>query len=222
MLPRVLPSLEPFRIRAFCRATRYLGGDFYDFIQTGDTELTGVLADVSGKGTPAELLSSCTLGALNMEFRSSAEPETVLNGFNKLLCEKTPMSKFVTLFLFQLDEQGCGRYINVGHNTAYLFRAASDEFEELTSGGMPLGMFPLPACQSAPLRLRPGDTLVVYTDGLTDAENRGPAVWRGAAPRVDPVVRSARGRSSGIYSARRTGQVHPGRRPDGRHHFLAR
>jgi serine phosphatase RsbU (regulator of sigma subunit) len=172
LLPRVLPSLEPYRIRAFCRATRYLGGDFYDFIPTGDNELTGVLADVSGKGTPAALLSSFTMGALNMEFRSSADPETVLNGVNKLLCEKTPMSKFVTLFLFQLDEQGRGRYINAGHNTAYLFRAASDELEELTSGGMPLGMFPLPACQSAPLRLCPGDTLVVYTDGLTDAENR--------------------------------------------------
>jgi serine phosphatase RsbU (regulator of sigma subunit) len=172
LLPLVLPSLEPYRIRAFSRATRYLGGDFYDFIPTGVNELTGVLADVSGKGTPAALLSSFTLGALNMEFRTSAEPETVLNGVNKLLCEKTPMSKFVTLFLFQLDEQGRGRYINAGHNTAYLFRAESGELEELTSGGMPLGMFPHSACQSSPLRLGPGDTLVVYSDGLTDAENR--------------------------------------------------
>jgi phosphoserine phosphatase RsbU/P len=172
LLPHVLPSLEPYRIRAFCRATRYLGGDFYDFIPTGDNELTGVLADVSGKGTPAALLSSFTLGALNMEFRTSAEPETVLNGVNKLLCEKTPMSKFVTLFLFQLDEQGRGRYINAGHNTAYVFRAASGDLEELTSGGTPLGMFPHSACQSSPLRVDPGDTLVVYSDGLTDAENR--------------------------------------------------
>jgi len=66
-----------------------------------------------------------------------------------------------------MDARGLNR-----QSAIYLFRAASDELEELTSGGMPLGMFPLPACQSAPLRLCPGDTLVVYTDGLTDAENR--------------------------------------------------
>ncbi len=171
LLPRVLPCLKPYRIRAFSRATRYLGGDFYDFIATGDNQLTGLLADVSGKGVPAALLSSFTLGALNMEFRNSDRPETVLQGVNKLLCEKTPASKFVTLFLFQLDAEGNGRYISAGHNTAYVFRAASGELVELTSGGMPLGMFPHAACQSAPLQLGPGDTLVVYSDGLTDAEN---------------------------------------------------
>lgn len=171
LLPLVLPSIEPYRIRAFSRATRYLGGDFYDFIPTATNELTGVLADVSGKGIPAALLSSFTLGALNMEFRNSDQPEVVLNSVNKLLCEKTPASRFVTLFLFQLDANGSGRYISAGHNTAYVFRAASGDLEDLISGGMPLGMFPSATCQPLPLRLGPGDMLVVYSDGLTDAEN---------------------------------------------------
>ena len=175
LLPRSLPQAEPFRIRAFCRPTRQLGGDFYDFIPVEGGELTGVLADVSGKGIPAALLSSLTLGALNMEFRSSARPDLVLNGVNKLLCAKTPAHRFVTMFLFQLDAAGKGHFISAGHNSAYLFRAAArdaaGEVEELPSGGIPLGMFPLAVYQPVPLELNPGDILVVYSDGLTEAEN---------------------------------------------------
>ncbi len=172
LLPRDLPSFDPFNIRAFCRPTRQLGGDFYDFIPVGATELAGVLADVSGKGIPAALLSSLTLGALNMEFRSSTRPDAVLNSLNKLLCRKTPTNKFVTMFLFEFDRAGKGGYISAGHNTVYLFRAATGELEELLSGGLPLGMFEAASYQSTPLELGPGDTLVVYSDGLTDAENR--------------------------------------------------
>jgi serine phosphatase RsbU (regulator of sigma subunit) len=171
LLPHSLPSYEPFRIRAFCRATRQLGGDFYDFIGLGNGPLTGVLADVSGKGIPAALLSSLTLGALNMEFRSSPRPDQVLNGVNKLLCEKTPINRFVTLFLFQLDAAGKGQYIGAGHNPAYLFRAATGELEELSSGGIPLGMFPAASYEPVPLELHKGDLLTIYSDGLTDAEN---------------------------------------------------
>lgn len=172
LLPRSLPSFRPLNIRAFCRPTRQLGGDFYDFISLGNDEIAGILADVSGKGIPAALLSSLTLGALNMEFRTSTHPGTVLNGVNKLLCQKTPVNRFVTLFLFQLDANGKGQYISAGHNTAYLFRAATGEVEELPSGGIPLGMFPIATYEADPLELAPGDTLVVYSDGLTDAENR--------------------------------------------------
>lgn len=171
LLPRTLPEHEPFRIRAFNRPTRQLGGDFYDFISVTNGLLTGVLGDVSGKGIPAALLSSLTLGALNMEFRSSAEPGVVLNGVGKLLCEKTPAHRFVTLFLFQLGADGKGHFISAGHNPAYVFRAASGEVEELPSGGMPLGMFPFATYEPAPLELNPGDVLVVYSDGLTEAEN---------------------------------------------------
>ncbi len=172
LLPRSLPAFDPFSIRAFCRATRQLGGDFYDFIPVGNDELAGVLADVSGKGIPAALLSSLTLGALNMEFRNSTRPDAVMNSLNKLLCQKTPSNKFVTMFLFEFDRNGQGGYISAGHNTCFLFRAATGKLEELLSAGMPLGMFAGASYQSSPLELNPGDTLVVYSDGLTDAENR--------------------------------------------------
>lgn len=179
LLPQTLPQAEPYRIRAFCRPTRQLGGDFYDFISmgagtgtgVGTGQLTGVLGDVSGKGIPAALLSSLTLGALNMEFRSSTRPDLVLNGVNKLLCEKTPSHRFVTLFLFQVGVDGKGHFISAGHNPAYLFRAATGEVEELPSGGIPLGMFPFASYKPVPLEVNPGDLLVVYSDGLTEAED---------------------------------------------------
>ena len=170
LLPKELPEFRPYHLRAFCRPTRQLGGDFYDFIEAGG-QLAGVLADVSGKGIPAALLSSLTLGALNMEFRTSSEPHKVLNGLNKLLCQKTPVNRFVTMFLFQLDARGKGRYVSAGHNTTWVHRARTGELEDLTSGGIPLGMFPIATYEAVPLELEPGDTLVVYSDGLTDAEN---------------------------------------------------
>ncbi len=170
LLPRALPSYEPYRIRAFSRATRQLGGDFYDFMPAGD-ELASVLADVSGKGIPAALLSSLTLGALNMEYRSSTQPGAVLAGVNKLLCQKTPPNRFVTLFLCQFDNAGKGRFISAGHNTSFVFRMAKGALDELGSSGLPLGMFPFAAYEASGVELSPGDVLVVYSDGLTDAEN---------------------------------------------------
>ena len=171
LLPRALPEYEPFRIRAFSRPTRQLGGDFYDFIKVESGLLTGLLADVSGKGIPAALLSSFTLGTLNMEFRSSPNGGVVLHAVNKVLCEKTPAHRFVTLFLFQLDASGNGHYISAGHNPAFLFRAATGEVEQLPSAGIPLGMFPFAAYEATGLQLNRGDVLLVYSDGLTEAEN---------------------------------------------------
>src|SRR6202790_5575367 len=132
LLPRRLPQFENHHIHAFNNPTRYVGGDFYDFLQLSSGECVGVLADVSGKGMPAALLSSMVLGALSMEFRSRTEPEEVLNRVNQLLCEKSLPSQFVTLFLFLLSPQGKGQFISAGHNAAYLYRSATGNIEELT------------------------------------------------------------------------------------------
>ena len=103
LLPRALPRFENFRIHAFNAPTRYVGGDFYDFLQLSSGEWMGVLADVSGKGMPAALLSSMVLGALSMEFALRGnQPQEVLNRVNQLLCEKSLPFQFVTLFLFYL------------------------------------------------------------------------------------------------------------------------
>src|SRR6202035_189905 len=130
-----------------------------------------VLADVSGKGMPAALLSSMVLGALSMEFRSRTPPQEVLHRVNRLLCEKSLPDQFVTLFLFLLSPDGAGQFISAGHNIAYLFRAATGEIEELAPDHYFLGMFDFASYQSRTLSLSKGDILMVYSDGLTDAEN---------------------------------------------------
>lgn len=90
---------------------------------------------------------------------------------------KTPPNRFVTLFLVELDCTGKGRYISAGHNTAWLFRSRTGDLEDLPSGGLPLGMLPFTPCQASFVELTPGDILVVYSDGLTDAENPKGEEW---------------------------------------------
>jgi serine phosphatase RsbU (regulator of sigma subunit) len=171
LLPRNLPLFDNFRIHAFNNPTRYVGGDFYDFLQMSSGELMGVLADVSGKGMAAALLSSMVLGALGTEFRSGTAPQEILNRVNQLLCEKSLPYQYVTLFLFLLNPAGDGQFISAGHNTAYVFRAATGKIEALSPDAYFLGMFDFASYQARALRLDKGDTLVVYSDGLTDAEN---------------------------------------------------
>jgi serine phosphatase RsbU (regulator of sigma subunit) len=171
LLPRSLPQFENFHIHAFNSPTRYVGGDFYDFLQVSSGAWAGVLADVSGKGISAALLSSMVLGALNMELRSGTTPQETLKRINTLLCQKSLPFQFVTLFLFLLEPEGEGQFISAAHNVAYLFRSATGKIECLAPDAFPLGMFDVAAYESRPLRLDQGDILVVYSDGLTDAQN---------------------------------------------------
>jgi len=171
LLPRSLPQFENFHVHAFNHPTRYVGGDFYDFLQLSSGDWMGVLADVSGKGMPAALLSSMVLGALSTEFRSGTPPDEALRRVNNLVREKSLPFQFVTLFLFLLNPDGHGQFISAGHNPAYVFRSATGKIESLRPDAFAVGMFDDSLYQSRPLHLDRGDVLVVYTDGLTDAEN---------------------------------------------------
>ncbi len=172
LLPHHLPQLENYRIHAYNNATRFVGGDFYDFQQLGAAEWMGVLADASGKGMSAALLSSMVLGALCMEFRPGTEPHEVLNRLNQILCKKSLPNQFVTLFLFLLNPAGVGQFISAGHTPTYVFRAATRKLEELVSDGYMLGMFDFATYRPRRFHLEKGDVLIAYTDGLTKAENQ--------------------------------------------------
>src|SRR5665213_149704 len=171
LLPRCLPQFENFRIHAFNNPTRYVGGDFYDFLQLGSGEWMGVLADVAGKGMSAALLSSMVLGALSMEFHAGTRAEEVLSRVNRLLRQKSLPFQFVTLFLFVLGPDGGGQFISAGHNVAYLFRSATGKIEALGPEAFALGMFDDVCYPARKVQLDAGDILLVYSDGLTDAEN---------------------------------------------------
>jgi serine phosphatase RsbU (regulator of sigma subunit) len=171
LLPQTFPSIPNLSIRAFSKPTRYVGGDFYDFVELESGELFGVLADVSGKGVSASLLSSMLLGCLQMQLRAGLAVDEALNRLNRFLCEKSSASRFVTMFLFTMSSDGTGKYISAGHNPTYVFRAAAGEVEEFQSNNMIVGAFQFVQYQAAPLVLNPGDMLVAYSDGVTEAEN---------------------------------------------------
>jgi serine phosphatase RsbU (regulator of sigma subunit) len=171
LLPGCVPQFEHYRVHAYNAPTRYVGGDFYDFLQLNSGDWMGVLADVSGKGMSAALLSAMVLGALSMEFHSGTQPQEVLARVNRLLCEKSLPDQFVTLFLFLQNPQGAGQFISAGHNPAYLFRTATGKIEKLFADAFFLGMFEEATFESRPFRLDQRDILVVISDGVTDAQS---------------------------------------------------
>lgn len=171
LLPRVLPQFEGFRVHAYNKPTRSLGGNFYDFQRLNEREWMGVLADVSGQGVSAALFSSLALGAISMEFRSGTAPQVVLSRVNQLLLEKSVPSQFVTLFLFVLGQDGAGRFISAGHTPVYLYRFATGKIEELVSDAYMLGMFEFSTYRSRKFHLEVRDILFVSSDGVTKAEN---------------------------------------------------
>jgi sigma-B regulation protein RsbU (phosphoserine phosphatase) len=188
LLPQVLPQVQNLHLHAFSKPTRYVGGDFYDFVQLQSGELVGVLADVSGKGISASLLSSMLLGCLQMQLRANVPVHESLNRLNRFLCEKSSASRFVTIFLFTLDSDGAGKYISAGHNPTYVFRAAGGSIEEIGSNNMIVGAFPFATYDAARLQLNKGDVLVAYSDGLTEAEN--PQGEMLGEERVKNIIRS--------------------------------
>jgi phosphoserine phosphatase RsbU/P len=171
LLPQSIPQVKNLNIHAFSKPTRYVGGDFYDFLELETGELFGVLADVSGKGISASLLSSMLLGCLQMQLRARVPMAEAVNRLNRFLCEKSSASRFVTMFLFTLDSEGHGGFISAGHNPTYLFRAATGSIEELNSNNMIVGAFAFASFEIAKLEMNKGDVLLAYSDGLTEAEN---------------------------------------------------
>ena len=170
LLPHEIPQFEGFILRASSTPTRYVGGDFYNFQVTESGELISVLADVSGKGIAASLLSSMLLGCLQLLLHGGHSVEEALNRLNKFLHAKVS-GKFVTMFLFSVRPDGNWQFVSAGHNTAYLYRASKNEIEELPSNGLIVGAFDFASFQASELTFDHGDVLVVYSDGLTEAEN---------------------------------------------------
>jgi sigma-B regulation protein RsbU (phosphoserine phosphatase) len=170
LLPREIPTLDFVSLIPFSRPTHYVGGDFYDFELMDSGELIASLADVSGKGVAASLLSSMLLGCLQLQLRTGSSPQQTLGRLNKFLSEKSS-GKFVTMFVFSLRPDGKGEFISAGHNPAYLYRAAKNDIEELGSNSLILGAFDFASFDATPFELHRGDILLIYSDGLTEAEN---------------------------------------------------
>jgi len=170
LLPRTLPEVPGLVVRAHNQPTRYVGGDFYDFVNL-ETELFGILADVSGKGIAASILGSSLQGALQMLLRSNFELPELMRRVNSYLCRRSEATRFVTMFLFGVHPDGSGSYVNAGHNPPLIYRNAEAKVEWLGVGDMILGAFEEAEHGLKSFELGPGDILLVYSDGLTEAQN---------------------------------------------------
>jgi len=172
-LPRSDPETAGFEIAGAMHPARVVGGDYYDYLARPDGRIRLVIADVSGKGVAAALLMSATAAAVQLE---TNEPRTlceVASHLNKELYALQDDGRFVTMLLGELDPRtGQLKYINCGHNPALLLRRDGGEVFWLDASWTPVGMSPEMECSLEEIRLAPGDVMVWYTDGVTDASDR--------------------------------------------------
>lgn len=164
---------EPRRSGAFFEAvgastpSRAIGGDFFDYQVLPDGSFGFALGDVTGKGPAAALMTSMVQGALAVLANTSREPGALLLEVNRLLLSRRTESRYVTMFLGTLAADGLLTYSNAGQNPPFLLTAAG--VRRLSIGGTLLGAFPQSRYDQATVQLAAGDTLVLFSDGVTDA-----------------------------------------------------
>jgi serine phosphatase RsbU (regulator of sigma subunit) len=173
LFPKAPPALENAEMAAHCTQARTVGGDWYDFLALGPRQVGLVLADVSGKGVHAAL----RMANLQAHLRSQAgstpqDPLRALRQVNRLMRERSSAGQFATLF-FGVWSDASRRlsYINCGHNPPLVLRAGG-EVEWLEATATVLGVFDDWDCQLGRVALAPGDVLLAYSDGVTEAEGQ--------------------------------------------------
>jgi phosphoserine phosphatase RsbU/P len=170
LFPRNLRPLQTLDYAGHCVAAKEVGGDYYDFLEITDQSLGFVLADVSGKGVPAALLMANLQACFrNQQPGALLRPAEVLEGVNRHFYESTAAERFATLFFGSYDDRTRRlRYVNCAHLAPILLRATGD-IERLEPTALMLGAFREWHCQETQTDLRRGDTLVIYSDGVTEA-----------------------------------------------------
>jgi serine phosphatase RsbU (regulator of sigma subunit) len=169
-LPREVPAFPEWRLVPYYQPAREVGGDFYDFLSLPDGQLGLVIGDVTGKGVPAAMVMATVHTMLRAAARGTASPGEVLARINDLLVAELPEGMFVTCFYAILDPaSGQIRYANAGHDPPYRRRAG--DVARLWATGMPLGIMPGSDYEEDATILAPGDSLLLYSDGLVEAHD---------------------------------------------------
>jgi serine phosphatase RsbU (regulator of sigma subunit) len=181
LFPQTQPALSTLEYAAVCLQARHIGGDYYDFLELGRDQLGLVIGDVSGKGVAAALL----MANLQAHFRNQCatyssrpyvpivieQPQRFLLSINRLFHDNTADSTFATLFFGEYNDKTRHlRYANCGHLPALLLRR-DDRLERLEPTCTVLGLFKTWDCYAGEQSLNPGDTVVFYTDGVTESFN---------------------------------------------------
>jgi serine phosphatase RsbU (regulator of sigma subunit) len=190
LLPKELPTLPGWRLAAYYRPARAIGGDFYDFLELPDGRVALVAGDVTDKGIPAALVMTTTHSIFRGDAPGLVSPSAVLEQANNRLYPDIPANMFVTCLYAVLDpHSGRLRYANAGHNLPYV--ATADGVTELRARGMPLGAMPDMTYEENEAYLAPGESILLHSDGLAEAHN--PAGEMFGFPRLQWVVENSSG-----------------------------
>ncbi|MGH9943342.1 MAG: SpoIIE family protein phosphatase [Pyrinomonadaceae bacterium] len=169
--PTSPPQVDGYELQGISFPCYEIGGDYYDFIQRQDGKTIIALGDVSGKGTSAALMMSSLHAAIHAQAATHRSIAETISAVNRYLAETIPANRFVTLFYAELDPPtGTLSFINAGHNPPIIAHAGGT-MEQLGAGGLPLGIMPDFAYREGRTQLQRGDSLVVYSDGVTETQN---------------------------------------------------
>ena len=171
LLPKSFPNVAGLDMFAFTVPARHVGGDCYDVIDAGQGRLAVTIGDVSGKGTPAAILMANVQAAVRALSESNVPPAELIARVNRLVHGYTEESVFITFFYSVLDvTTGDLVYVNAGHNPPCVLRRDGTK-DYLDKGGLIIGVVPDCEYEEGRISLNPGDDLVLYTDGITEATN---------------------------------------------------
>jgi len=169
LLPGKAPVVAGLDMAGKTTACRTVGGDYYDFLKFPDGRVGLLVGDVAGKGMPASLLMSSLHARVHVLFEDGDDLAQKVTRLNKSTCQNCPDNRFITFFMTVADPAtGELVYANAGHNPPLMVRSAGG-FETLGGGGMILGILPKAVYSEARATMQPGDVLVLFTDGVTEA-----------------------------------------------------
>ncbi len=171
LLPKDSPEIKGFDVAGASYAAKEVGGDYFDFIELPDGRWCVALGDVSGKGVPASLLMSHLQATIRIQVSQNEKFSNSIAKSNDFLYHNTEDNKFATFFGGILDsDKKSMTYVNAGHNFPFHL-GARDKIQQLETGGLVMGMVPGCAYEEASVAFKKGDVLVIYSDGVTEAEN---------------------------------------------------
>ncbi len=196
-LPSKAPQVTGYELQGISFPCYEIGGDYYDFIERENGSLIVALGDVSGKGTAAALLMSSLHAAVHAQADANDSIVKTIVAVNRYLVESIPPNRFVTLFYAELDpKSGALAFLNAGHNPPLIVHAGGT-MEQLASGGLPLGILADADFREGRTKLYPGDVLVIYSDGVSEAVNPNGEEF-GATRLYEVVARNLDTSASGI------------------------
>lgn len=171
LFPGIYPHADGFEIKGINIPSRQVGGDYFDCIKIDENRIALTIADVSGKGVPASLLMSNLQASLHSHVSAGTDIVEITGRLNDFLYAHTSYDKFITYFYAELDVASKTlTYVNAGHNPPYLYHP-DGSFKLLDKGGLLLGMMPNMPYESETVQLLPGDLVVMFTDGVTEAKS---------------------------------------------------